>query len=48
VHRVFANTFYWVALIHRKDASHKAVLWMEGRRREHDTLAADEVDSADN
>ena len=24
--RVFADTFYWVALIHRKDASHKAVL----------------------
>jgi len=24
--RVFADTFYWVALIHRKDASHKAVM----------------------
>lgn len=24
--RVFADTFYWVALIHRKDASHTAVL----------------------
>jgi len=26
VSRVFADTFYWVALIHRKDARHKAVL----------------------
>ena len=24
--RVFADTFYWVALIHRKDARHNAVL----------------------
>lgn len=24
--RVFADTFYWIALIHRKDASHRAVL----------------------
>lgn len=24
--RVFADAFYWVALIHRKDASHRAVL----------------------
>ena len=23
---VFADTFYWVALLHRKDSSHKAVL----------------------
>lgn len=23
---IFADTFYWVALIHRRDASHKAVL----------------------
>jgi len=26
VRRVFADTFYWVALIHRKDASNKAAL----------------------
>jgi hypothetical protein len=26
VNLVFADAFYWVALIHRKDASHKAVL----------------------
>ncbi len=26
MHRVFADTFYWVALIHRKDASNKAAL----------------------
>jgi predicted nucleic acid-binding protein len=26
VNLVFADTFYWVALIHRKDASNKAVL----------------------
>jgi len=26
VNSVFADTFYWIALIHRKDASHKAVL----------------------
>jgi uncharacterized protein len=26
VKRVFADTFYWVALIHRKDAKNKAVL----------------------
>jgi predicted nucleic acid-binding protein len=26
VHRVFADSFYWVALIHRKDASNKAAL----------------------
>ncbi len=26
MNRVFADTFYWVALIHRKDASNKAVL----------------------
>jgi uncharacterized protein len=26
VHRVFADTFYWIALIHRQDASHRAVL----------------------
>jgi predicted nucleic acid-binding protein len=26
VNRVFADTFYWVALIHRKDASNGAVL----------------------
>jgi uncharacterized protein len=26
VHRVFADTFYWVALVHRKDASNKPVL----------------------
>ena len=24
--RAFADTFYWVALIHRKDASHKAAM----------------------
>lgn len=24
--RFFADTFYWIALIHRKDASHKTVL----------------------
>ena len=24
--RCFADTFYWIALIHRKDASHKAAL----------------------
>jgi predicted nucleic acid-binding protein len=26
VRRVFADTFYWVALIHRKDAGNKAAL----------------------
>jgi predicted nucleic acid-binding protein len=26
VHRVFADTFYWVALIHRKDARNRAAL----------------------
>jgi len=26
VHRVFADTFYWIALVHRKDASNKAAL----------------------
>jgi predicted nucleic acid-binding protein len=26
VQPVFADTFYWVALLHRKDARHKAVL----------------------
>lgn len=26
MHRVFADTFYWIALIHRKDAANKAVL----------------------
>ena len=26
MNRVFADTFYWVALIHRKDASNRAVL----------------------
>lgn len=26
MNRVFADTFYWVALIHRKDARHKAAL----------------------
>jgi uncharacterized protein len=26
VDRIFADTFYWVALIHRKDASNRAVL----------------------
>ena len=31
MHRVFADTFYWVALIHRKDASNKAVLEWSGR-----------------
>jgi predicted nucleic acid-binding protein len=31
VHRVFADTFYWVALIHRKDASNQAALdWSRG------------------
>ena len=26
MHRVFADTFYWVALLHRKDASHSSIL----------------------
>ena len=26
MNRFFADTFYWIALIHRKDARHKAVL----------------------
>ena len=26
MHRVFADTFYWIALVHRKDASNKAAL----------------------
>jgi predicted nucleic acid-binding protein len=26
VNPVFADTFYWIALLHRKDASHQAVL----------------------
>jgi uncharacterized protein len=26
VNPVFADTFYWIGLIHRKDASHRAVL----------------------
>lgn len=26
MNRVFADTFYWIALIHRKDSSNKAVL----------------------
>jgi hypothetical protein len=26
VNRIFADTFYWIALIHRKDASNRAVL----------------------
>ena len=26
MHRVFADTFYWIALVHRKDASNKEAL----------------------
>ena len=26
MHRVFADTFYWIALVHRKDASNEAAL----------------------
>ena len=38
----FADTFYWVALIHRKDTSHEAVLEFSRRFTSH-LVTTDEV-----
>lgn len=41
--RVFADTFYWVALIHRKDADHGAVLEWSRRAEPPFILTTEEV-----
>jgi hypothetical protein len=43
VDRVFADTFYWVALIHRKDASNKAVLEFSRTAHRNVFITTDEV-----
>jgi uncharacterized protein len=43
VRRVFADTFYWVALIHRKDASNRAVLEWSRRATSMTLLTTEEV-----
>jgi len=42
VNPAFADTFYWVALIHRKDTSHEAVLEFSRRFTSH-LVTTDEV-----
>jgi uncharacterized protein len=43
VNRVFADTFYWVALLHRKDASHKGVLEFSRKLGSAQLVTTDEV-----
>jgi uncharacterized protein len=43
VNRVFADTFYWVALIHRKDASNKAVVEWNREARSVTLFTTEEV-----
>jgi predicted nucleic acid-binding protein len=43
VNRFFADTFYWVALIHRKDASNRAVLEFSRTLASDVLITTDEV-----